>query len=72
MQTYFGKPTRTCIILEEALGLKRGDIKQIRTYPDGSIEIETSITLNSKAKTKIEAITKLKEMPKPDMFEGGI
>jgi len=44
-----------CIELEKHFGLKRGDIAQKTSYPDGTIEIETPLNLSNTQKARIEA-----------------
>ena len=61
----------TCRELEKRLGLNPGDIREIITYPDGTVEIEVSgaiaVSLEDEVKTLakadqlIDAITNLAE-----------
>lgn len=61
MKYRFGKPELTCVEIEKELGLARGDVREINTYPDGTIEIEVTKDLASTQKSKLKSFFELRE-----------
>ena len=62
MKYQFGKPELTCVEIETELGLASGDVREITTYPDGIVEIDTVTDLTSNQRSDLEALLGLKEI----------
>ena len=58
------KNNPTCVELETELGLNRGGISEKIIYPNGDIEIASSILLNTEQITALEKITDAKVVDK--------
>jgi len=50
--------------LEKQLGLKRGDIKAVKIYVEGAVEIDTAIDLDSTKLQKVRDILKAHNLPR--------
>ena len=53
-----------CVSLENELGLKRGDIVSITTYPSGAVEIETKTELTTDTYDKLKVSLSKKNLPR--------
>lgn len=54
----------TCVSLEKELGLKRGDINELTIYPEGAVEIETAIELNTTQQDELKAALAKRNLPR--------
>lgn len=51
---------KTCIRLEQELGLDRGSVRQIAQKADGTVEVMVDMDLDSIQKAKLEALFNMK------------
>ena len=50
----------TCVALEQKLGLSRGDIQQIITSQDGTVQVEFKKEPTAEQKSKLESALNMK------------
>ena len=52
----------TCIDIEKQLGLGRGDVKEVFTYSDGTLEIEISDEIALALEVEVKALAKADQL----------